>query len=483
MTQSVPGAGAKAAYFQAFFAPIAQVIRGWPYQRISCEKGVTMARWKFRVSGAVFSLLAIVSGLSTGFGGESAEGVTPADVIAAYRQTVLAYPRPRVVWRYKVTLTEAFFQSLARDAPRGKSETWEVIEDIWTDRKRVLSRMSRLPPHSPVRPPEDLVITEGDLIPKFGNCCLFVWNATQGGAYRLWHGVEADGKGRGEVGVGEVDGRVRQLRFPPLVGPSPSESRHDDWGGWIQTWHWGDAFFALNPEGMRVIGRERIGDRLLWKMEHRTVTPMEETSRRTGKRVAGATKLVAWVDLERGGLAMRLERHTELLVDGQPEPAAARMKPKPLFVGEIQEVMRTEGGRFYPKKGIDRSYHVDPRWQGQLLTAEERVAGKAVDVPVVEVSRREWEVERVDPDVAMPETTLALAFPKGTPYYDRRESRLRYEGLTDAEVAKMLAGLGPERAGQGPVSVMRRWLRWMFLACNLVALAAVGFWLYRRYKR
>ncbi len=440
-----------------------------------------MGRWGPRTLRAACCLPAVLGLLAFAFADDGKVGIVPADLVARYRQTLLEYPRPRVVWRFRVTLSEAFFESFAKSAGSGKSESWEVMEDIWSDGKRVFARMSRLPPHIAEAPPADMLIRSEDLVSKFRNCCLYTWDGARGGVYRLWQGVEPDGSGRGEVGIGEVDGHgVRQFRFPPLLGPSPSASRHSDWSGRVQTWHWGDAFFALDPAEMRIVGRERVGDRMLYRVEHRTVTALQEASQRTGKKVEGGTRLVAWVDLERGGLVMRLERHTELLVDGRVDEAAAKMKPKPLFVGEVLAVMHTGPGRYYPKKGLHRTYYVDPRWKGELLTPEERVSGKAVDVPVVEVSRMEWEVERVEPDVAVPDATLALPFPKGTPYYDRRESRLRYEGLTDAEVEKMLRGLGP---GRGESGVARWWFRWIVLTCNVVALVLVGLLLYRRYRR
>lgn len=440
-----------------------------------------MGRWEPCTVRAGCCLLAVLGFFARGLADDGEVRVVPADLVARYRQTLLEYPRPRVVWRFRVTLSEAFFQSFAKTTETGKSESWEVVEDIWSDRKRVCARMSRLPPHIVEAPPRDMLIRSEDLVTKFRNACLYTWDGARGGVFRVWHGVERDGSGRGEVGTGELDAHgLRQFRLPPLLGPAPSVSRHSDWSGWVQTWHWGDAFFALDPTDMRVVGRERLRDRTVYRVEHRTVTPVQGASQRTGKKVEGATRLVAWVDLEYGGVVMRLERHTELLVDGRLDEAAAKMKPKPLFVGEVLEVMRTGPGRYYPRKGVHRTYHVDPRWKGRLLTPEERALGKAVDVPVVEVSRMEWEVEHVEPDVAMPDATLALEFPKGTPYYDRRESRLRYEGLTDAEVEKMLTGLGPQPGESG---AGRWWLRWLFVTCNLVALAFVGLLLYRRYRR
>jgi hypothetical protein len=355
----------------------------------------------------------------------------------------------------------------------------EIYEDYWTDRKRLLVRMPDRP--DAVFRYYDNNISPETLLERYAHWTIFSYDSACGGAYRFWNGLGRDGRGRGVVGTRAVTSLLGLFMFPPLGVSDPA------WGQ-VRTWHVIDEFYARPLSEMRVLGKGVVSGKEVVLLEHMEMRPPQSASTLAqGRKVEWADITTAWVDVDRGCLPLRMETWSELMLDGVFFGTVAKTSvrnpggQKAYVITEIHEIRKFDGGGFYPVKGVIRNISPDPDYRGPFNTLDGTLAGKVVDVPTVEFTRWEWEAVSVEPNVLIPETSLALKFPKGTAYTDETLSKPFIEGLSPAELERLLeeeAGRGRERpSGVSP------W-RSVLVAVSVAAiLAVVAGFAWRRWNR
>jgi len=409
---------------------------------------------------------------------EAAE-IQASDICAGYEYNLSLLPRMRVIYEYVLEHGDAFYKLTPQATRRSPNP---VLEDYWTDRTRFFLRMPNAFSKGQLYVPPDNVVNPDVLLSKYMDMSIFSYGSVSADGFRLWSGAERDGQGGGVVGAGSITERLGLFLFPPL-------------GVTDETWgpegirHPIDVFFARGPEALTVLGTARIGavETVVVQQTVREKAPDVQQQQVRGK-LEIARLATAWIDMRRGCLPLRMDRTSFFLLDGNRlgptndgdslDPAG---HPEASFIVVVSRIECSDGGAYYPCDGYTVQRCVSPDYKGPFNDMQGVVQGKTVDVPMVDLHRMTWRTHSVQRDVAVPNETLALAFPPGTRYFDLSRNRGMIEGLPEEALDRLLkeergAPRAPRTGGYG--------LKSLLVVVNLVVIGALvyTFWL-RRKKR
>jgi len=407
-----------------------------------------------------------------------ADDVQPSDLVAGYQYNVSLFPRMRVVYEGVVELTNEFYE---RNPQSTQPKRTAVIEDYWTDRTRFLLRMPRKFTEGQAYPIPAVNITPDLLSSVYKDMFVFSYSVDTANGYRMWSGVDEAGLGSGVVGQGPISDRLGEFVFPPM-GIADSS-----WGD-KRIWHAIDVFYANPPGEMRVLGRVHVDGVETVVVESLTRKPAAQVLQaQVEGRLETGRVVTAWIDVGRGCLPLRIVENRVLLLEGQRLGTTAPLndlerdrKQDASKIVSVSRVQTCEGGGFYPSEGVCVERTISSAYQGPYNDVQGLLSGRVVDIPYVDLTRYHWRVLAVQPNVTVPEQSLALPFPDKTRYFDETRARGMIEGVSEVELDRLLAEEEQLR-GHPHGSATRYRFTWFLIAINvLLIVGLVYFFWFRR---
>ena len=362
--------------------------------------------------------------------------VTWDDVLTAWQQNRLAASTLRVEWqlqesetdhlhRYWVSLAESkeeFAKSqsnLTESAKGGLRRTAVELRasagrrrleratelDFWTDRENFQFRGA---PHGPINDGKqrvefpDVEASRSNLPSHFSRVSVLSFGRATKLLFRRWDGAK----------VGDLSGAAVARGYPSSEIKFPPLGRSDN--SWIGEQHAIDAFFADGAMESQILGSVVYTGRTCVVVGRKWPPPADNPG------IKDPTILVAWIDLERGALPLRIEKYAFL-----PEkygwgvregllPSEGESLPSPQLIVKHVELHEVTSGYWYPVRGIEQSLGPD-----QAPTVSRSVQR------FLPHSSVEWKVVRVEPDKAMSTENFSLEFPDKTVFVNDPTGDLR----------------------------------------------------------
>ena len=377
-------------------------------------------------------LLFVVAGM----GGQDPV-VQVADALAAYRQNALSFRTFRLRWLWQVRLTDeavahyrdeaAYFrtrlqQTDSRDTKQreriarrlrwledyegitARQTTKWYVQELWTDRERFQLRRPLLS-NGPgeLRAVEAPQIAFPETVPS-GKALLdeyadfeILWYRPEDRdrPFWCWLGTRTEGESFMVVRDSQSLDKTDQLNaWPPLVLPPP------EWGGRI---HPLDDFFTGSPDDRyELLGRWQVDGRTTWVVEWVRPAPARWPP---GTKVC----LRAYLDLERGGIPLRLFRTLRGTSDRSRRRDRDLSFPDTPLDAVVDVHIERLGEGFYPVKGTICHY---------IFASEDR-GGRRTGIRRIPERMESWEVLQADPNVDLDADALIVQLPPGTRVLDR----------------------------------------------------------------
>lgn len=332
--------------------------------------------------------------------------------------------------------------------------TEEFRHDFWSDRANFQIRQQpdssrKLIAHFP-----DEQSTADNLATTFASVSVLSYGTATRSLFRTWQGNAADGQGMGSVAT-----RIPEntLLFPPFCYASRA------WPGTPLTM---DLFWDETATESTVLGeytldqRKCIVVRRIWPAGKPTATDR-----------SGSTML-AWIDLERGGVPLRIERYhasSDQIEVNPPGLAPSRLNrvPFPTIVVRDVAIATIGPGFFYPESGTEQT--LGPP---ELATIQKPASTFAPHATL------QWKATKVELNREMSAENFQLTFPSRTVFFNAPTSEMRVTtDSANSAVRLVQNALGRQR----PQRFYDRLLTWLLIP--LAGLSLFGIYRWRRTAR
>jgi hypothetical protein len=325
-------------------------------------------------------------------------------------------------------------------------------EDFWTDRKNFQIRGVPFASLNAVPVFPDALSFPDELLQHFKQTSVLSYGPATNDLFRRWDGKIMLGSSTGAVAVAKAY-EPTMIHFPPYCA----------WNGnWPGTRLAIDLWMSDNAITSEVLGSAVIQERscLVVRRTFEKATFPEENIANVG--------ILAWVDMERGAIPLRLEFYRSLksMADVLPRrvtPSDYR-KPMPFLVMRDLVVEEVKSGLWYPTQGIE-----------ELIGPEQYINNTTSDVYGVPHRLTTWTAQLVETERFMPEEMFALRFPDETVFVSQPTGDVRVVGDAN-EFGKRAV----TKAKTSSTPTGHHWssLLWGALACLAIS-AGLAFWRFR----
>lgn len=388
----------------------------------------------------------------------------PADLIAGYKQNILRFKGLNIIWHRSSEFQPAWFlhrentiryleselksesDSGAKaklnaqiekyrtiiDSPKnhgirgyslGFSTNWDSYMILWSkDGQKQFSLTDFEIP------------TADNLTSKYKSDQLFIFNPASEPPFHLWHGR-----------FDEHSFSAQTLAaFPSLpgIGLPPLANVPIEYGGPI---HPIDEFFQF-PESNYRIADHPVPDDL---PEETVVLELvrENTDARSyltepqllkyADRLKRVSIARAFINPDQGFLPLRIEWDNKFMLDGKPLATGHESSSQPYQLMSDVKIVEIDDGGFYPMSGSIEHRHMDPEYDGPIVTIGQFLEGaKLLNIPTKTQEIDRWEILEINAD-AVP--SYDIEFPVATRIYDEVTASSLVTGNVDLLI-KQVAG-------------------------------------------